>query len=47
MGTGLYNDLPTNIKALKNDLKHFGPALKEFLFSNSFYTLEEYFNQYS
>jgi hypothetical protein len=44
MGIGLYNHLPTNIKALKNDLKLFGPALKEFLLSNSFYTLEEYFN---
>jgi hypothetical protein len=44
MGIGLYNHLPTNIKALKNNLKHFGPALKEFLLSNPFYTLEEYFN---
>jgi hypothetical protein len=44
MGVGLYNHLPTNIKALKNDLKLFVPALKEFLLSNSFYTLEEYLN---
>jgi hypothetical protein len=41
MGLGLYNHLPRNIKALKNDLKLFGPALKEFLLSYSFYTLRD------
>jgi hypothetical protein len=44
MGIWLYNHLPTNIKALKNNLKLFGSALKEFLLSNYFYTLQEYFN---
>jgi hypothetical protein len=43
-GIKIYNHLPTELKQLSNDQKSFGLALKRFLFANSFYTLNEYFN---
>jgi hypothetical protein len=32
------------LKQLSNDQKSFGSALKRFLYVNSFYSMEEYFN---
>jgi hypothetical protein len=40
----VYNSLPTQIKGLSADSKKFGHALKSFLYSHPFYTLDEYFN---
>jgi hypothetical protein len=39
-----YNHLPINIKELSYDVKRFKLALKTFFQTNSFYSLEEYFN---
>jgi len=43
-GIKIYNYLPPTIKQLSNDISKFKPALKRFLYSNSFYTLEEYYS---
>jgi hypothetical protein len=43
-GRKIFNHLPTNIKCLTNEVKLFRPALKRVLYTNSFYSLEEYFN---
>jgi hypothetical protein len=43
-GIKIFNHLPTNIKCLTNEVKLFRPALKRFLYTNSFYSFEEYFN---
>jgi hypothetical protein len=43
-GIKIYNHLPRELKQLSNDQKSFGLALKRFLFANSFYTMNEYFN---
>jgi hypothetical protein len=40
-----FNHLPLNIKELSYNAKQFRIALRAFLYSTSFYTLEEYFNQ--
>jgi hypothetical protein len=40
----IYNHLPRELKQLSNDQKSFGLALKRFLFVNSFYSMNEYFN---
>jgi hypothetical protein len=42
MGFKLYNQLPIDIKNSVNNQKLSGSALKSFLHSNSFYTLEEF-----
>ena len=42
-GTKIYNHLPTSIKDLSDDNK-FKLAVKRYLLHNSFYSLEEYFN---
>jgi hypothetical protein len=42
----VFNGLPTYIKDISCNVKEFKSLLKNFLFSNSFYTLEGYF-QYS
>ena len=44
-GTEIFNNLPTEIKNVANNLKKFKVSLKKFLYSYSFYILEEYFNQ--
>jgi len=41
-GIKVYNSLPTQIKDLSADRKQFGHALKSFLYSHPFYTLDEY-----
>jgi glucan biosynthesis protein len=40
----IYNSLPTQIKETAYDPKLFRKNLKSFLYLNSFYTLQEYFN---
>ena len=43
-GIKVFNHLPSGIKDLSHDIKQFKRALKRFTHSNSFYSLEEYFN---
>jgi hypothetical protein len=43
-GIKLFNHLPLKIKELAYDIKQFRAALKAFLHSKSFYTLDEYYN---
>jgi hypothetical protein len=43
-GIKTYNHLPQTIKELSHDVKQFGLALKRFIISNFFYSLEEYFD---
>jgi len=43
-GIETYNHLPLTIKELSYDVKWFRWALKRFIHSNSFYSLEEYFD---
>jgi hypothetical protein len=43
-GIKIYNHLPRELQQLSNDQKSFGLALKRFLFANSFYAMNEYFN---
>jgi hypothetical protein len=43
-GIKIFNNLPAPIKDLSHDIKQFKIALKDFLYSHSFYTLDEYFN---
>ena len=43
-GIRAFNHLPPCIKSLSNEVKLSKPALKRFLLSNSFYSLDEYFN---
>jgi hypothetical protein len=43
-GIKIYNHLPTSINELSNEQKPFRSALKRFLYINSFYSVEEYFN---
>src|SRR5215510_15822409 len=44
MGVKLYNSLPSYTKAEINNTKSFELLLKKFLFENSFYSLEEFYN---
>jgi hypothetical protein len=43
-GIKLSNHLPLNIEELSYNAKQFRKALRAFLHSKSFYTLDEYFN---
>jgi hypothetical protein len=43
-GIKMYNHLPLTIKGLLHDVKRFRRALKRFIQSNSFYSLEKYFD---
>jgi len=43
-GIKIYSHLPLSTKDLSHDIKRFKRALKGFIQSNSFYSLEEYFN---
>jgi hypothetical protein len=43
-GIKTYIHLPKTIKKLSHDVKQFRLALKRFIISNSFYSLEEYFD---
>jgi hypothetical protein len=44
-GVKIFNKLPSNIKNVKGNIHKFKSTLKKFLYVNSFYTLEEYFEQ--
>jgi hypothetical protein len=41
-GIKLFNNLPPTIKSLNHNIKKFKPALKEYLISHSFYSIEEF-----
>jgi len=43
-GIKIFNRLPALIKCVANDIQVFKSALKRFLLSNSFFSIEEYFN---
>jgi hypothetical protein len=43
-GIKVFNHLPFTVKDLYHKEKQFRPALKRFLLTNSFYSLDEYFN---
>jgi hypothetical protein len=43
-GIRVYNNLPSEIRKLSRNIKHFKAALKDFLQIHSFYTLAEYFD---
>jgi len=44
IGIRVFNSLPPQIRELSHKRHHFRHILKEFLFTHSFYTLDEYFN---
>jgi hypothetical protein len=41
-GIKLFSSLPDSIKSLNHDIKLFQPALKDYLLSHSFYSVEEF-----
>jgi len=45
LGINIFNSLHLEIKKVAGNLKKFKTALKQFLYTYLFYTLEEYFNQ--
>ena len=45
-GSKIFNHLPSFIKELASNVKIFKTTLKNFLMTNSFYTVEEFFNGY-
>jgi hypothetical protein len=44
MGIKIFNSLPPYLKKLHNDSRLFRLALKDYLYTHSFYTLQEYYN---
>jgi len=44
-GIKIFNNLPLEIKNIAGNQKKFKIAFKKFLYTYSFYTLEEYFSQ--
>jgi hypothetical protein len=44
-GIKIFNNLPLEFKNVAGNLQKFKTALKQFLYSYSFYTLDKYFNQ--
>jgi hypothetical protein len=47
MGLKVFNSLPSYIKVKINYINEFKRLIKNFLYCNSFYTLEEYFNYFN
>jgi hypothetical protein len=45
MAIKVYNGLPNELKAISSYPKKFKANLKDFLYTNSFYKLEEFFNR--
>jgi hypothetical protein len=43
MAVRIYNALPNTLKEISKDIKKFKYNLKEFLYFNSFYTLDKFF----
>jgi hypothetical protein len=46
-GSKIFNRLPSSIKDLSNDVKSFKVALKNFLLTHIFYTVDEFFKRQS
>ena len=46
-GSKIYNHLPSNIKVLSNDTKHFKSTLKSYLIEHMFYSLDEFYQSAS
>jgi hypothetical protein len=46
-GSKIFNHLPSSIKDLSNDVKSFKVALKNFLLTHIFYTVDEFFKRQS
>jgi hypothetical protein len=46
-GSKIFNHLPSSIKDLSNDVKSFKVALKNFLLTHTFYTVDEFFKRQS
>jgi hypothetical protein len=44
LGSKIFNNLPSFIKELASNMKIFKTTFKCFLMTNSFYTVEEFFN---
>jgi len=44
MGIKVFNNLPFQITEMAHDVEHLQKDLSSFLYLNSFYTLNEYFN---
>jgi uncharacterized membrane protein len=44
MAVKVFNGLPYKLKVISNDAREFKVKLKDFLYLNYFYTLEEFFN---
>ena len=44
LGAKVFNMLPSNIKMKSDNPKKFKMALQNFLYENSFYSLDEYFS---
>ena len=44
-GIKIFNQLPSHIKNVNGNIVKFKTTLKKFLYTNSFYSLEEYFDQ--
>jgi hypothetical protein len=44
MAVKVFNGLPYKLKVISSDAREFKVKLKDFLYLNSFYTLEEFFN---
>jgi len=45
LGITIFNNLPSEIKNVAGNQKKFKIALEKFLYTYSFYTMEEYFSQ--
>jgi hypothetical protein len=45
MAARIYNALPKELKLISNDINKFKTNLKKFLYRNSYYTLDEFFNR--
>jgi hypothetical protein len=44
-GVKIFNKLPSYVKNVNGNITKFKTTLKRFLYANSFYTLEKYFEQ--
>jgi hypothetical protein len=45
-GIKLFNNLPPTIKSLNYDIKVFKPALKDYLFTHSFYSVDDFISKF-
>jgi hypothetical protein len=42
-GSKIYNHLPSNVKMLSKDIKHFKSSLRTYLTEHAFYSTDEYY----